>query len=89
MIYQWVHGFTDDELDYDMNNNTYDYDIDYKNNPNLLDQAIKECINDGFECDALTKIKKGIDIYESIVEFITEHKRKAVRLNIEWHWYYL
>jgi hypothetical protein len=89
MIYQWINGWSKDELEYDMEVNTHDYEIDYKNNNYLLDQARKECIHDGFECDALTNIIKGIDIYNSIVEFITEHKKRAVRLNIEWHWYYL
>jgi hypothetical protein len=89
MIHQWVKGWSIDELEYDMEVNTHDHEIDYKNNKVLLDQARKECINDGFKCDALTNIIKGINIYDSIVEFITEHKQKAVRLNVEWHWYYL
>lgn len=89
MIYQWINGWSIDELEYDMEVNTYDHEIDYKNNKDLQKQAKMACINDGFKCDALSNLINGIDIYNSIVEFITEHKQKAIRLNVEWHWYYL
>mgnify|MGYP003644844566 CR=1 FL=1 len=88
MIYQWINAWSIDELEYDMEVNTHDYEIDYKNNKDLQKQVKMACINDGFKCDALSNLINDVDIYNSIVEFITEHKQKAVRLNVEWHWYY-
>ena len=30
MIYQWINAWSIDELEYDMEVNTHDYEIDYK-----------------------------------------------------------
>lgn len=89
IIYQWVNGWSKDELNYDMEVNTHDHEINYKEDAELLNQAVEKCIDDGFECDALQQIKLGIDLYQNVLKFIESHTNEACRLNVQWHWYYL